>query len=343
LKFTDYILCQKKRVPMQSRFSHRFPARHAFTLVELLVVIAIIGILVSLLLPAVQAAREAARRMACSNNLKQLGLAVHNFHDAHKRLPSSIRPGGLTSAPRIAGLTLLLPYLEQSSAYNLYDQTRNWADPVNLPVTALRIPTYLCPSTPDPERLDGVPEQTPFLANRVSVTDYSPIIAVDQRLLAAGLVDNAGKGMLPKNEKPRLADVTDGLSNTLLYAESAGRPYLYRLGRRVEDVATARVNAGGWARPASDFSLDGASRDGVQLPGSCPMNCSNGENVANVAFPHPYYGTEGTSEAYSFHSGGMQVALGDGSVRFLSANIDIRDFARLVTRGGGEVTAVLSE
>src|SRR5688500_17646541 len=98
--------------------------RSAFTLVELLVVIAIIGVLVALLLPAVQAAREAARRSQCSNNLKQLGLAAHNFHDTQNKLPSSIRPGGLTTAPRIAGLTLLLPFIEQKNAYDKYDQTK---------------------------------------------------------------------------------------------------------------------------------------------------------------------------------------------------------------------------
>jgi prepilin-type N-terminal cleavage/methylation domain-containing protein len=311
--------------------------RNGFTLIELLVVIAIIGVLVALLLPAVQAAREAARRSSCQNNLKQLGLAAHNFHDTYGKLPSSVRPAGLTTLPRVAGMTLALHYIEQGNAYNAYDQAKNWFDPVNLPVTSKQISVYLCPSTPEPKRLDGVPEASPWVGNLVAVTDYSPTIGVDQRLVTAGLVDFAGTGILPKNGEPRLADVIDGLSNTIMYAESAGRPYVYRAGKKFGNLPANRVNAGGWSRPASDFSIDGSSFDGATLPGPCPINCTNGEDFGSTAFPHPYYGTEGTGEAYAFHPGGAQFALGDGSVRFLSQTINIRDFARLVTRDKGEV------
>jgi prepilin-type N-terminal cleavage/methylation domain-containing protein len=316
-------------------------ARAAFTLVELLVVIAIIGILVGLLLPAVQAAREAARRMQCSNNLKQMALAVHNFENSYKRLPSSVRPGGLTALPRTAGLTFLLPYIEQATLYDKYDQARNWSDPINLPVTSKLIPTFVCPSSVDSERLDGLPEATPWVANLVAVTDYSPTIGVDQRLRSTGLVDNTDLiGFLPKNGTPKLRDVTDGLSNTILYAESAGRPFVYRRGKKVGALPGTRTNAGGWARPASDITVDGATSDGVMLPGACALNCTNGENVGSSAFPHPYYGSEGTSEVYSFHTGGAQFALGDGSVRFISDSVSIRDFARMVTRAGGEAVTL---
>jgi prepilin-type N-terminal cleavage/methylation domain-containing protein/prepilin-type processing-associated H-X9-DG protein len=318
-------------MPAPSRF------RSAFTLVELLVVIAIIGVLVALLLPAVQAAREAARRTQCANNLRQLSLAAHNFHDTYGKLPSSVRPAGLTPLPRIAGLTLSLPFIEQSNVYNVYDQAKNWFDPANLPVTSKQIPSYLCPSTPEPKRLDGVPENSPW-TQIVAVTDYSPVIGVDQRLLSARLVDQAGSGMLPKNGDPRMADVTDGLSNTIMYGESAGRPYVYRRGQKFGSLPTDRLNAGGWSRPASDFSIDGSSFDGATFPGPCPLNCTNGEAVGS-AFPHPYYGSEGTAEAYAFHPGGANFGLGDGSVRFISQTINIREFARLVTRAGGEVVS----
>lgn len=317
---------------------HTYARRSAFTLIELLVVIAIIGILVALLLPAVQAAREAARRTSCSNNLKQLGIAAHNFHDTNNKLPSSVRPAGLTSLPRIAGLTFLLQFLEGNNQYAKYDQTQNWNAAANAPVVASQVATFLCPSTPEPKRLDGLPEASPWVANIAAVTDYSPTIGVDQRLFTAGLVDKAGEGILVKNGEPRLADVTDGLSNTILYAESAGRPYLYRRGyQKYGNLPNRRVNGGGWARPASDFSVDGSSYDGATLPGPCAVNCTNGEDFGSTAFPHPYYGTEGTGETYAFHPGGANVALGDGSVRFISANVGIREFARLVTRAGGEV------
>jgi len=310
--------------------------RRAFTLTELLVVIAIIGTLVSLLLPAVQQARESGRRTQCTNNLRQLALAAQNFHDTYRKLPSSIRPAGLTPLPRISGHIQLLPLIEQKNAYDQYDQSRNWNDPVNANATKLVIRSFICPSTPEPKRLDGLPEASPWTADIAAATDYSPTIGVDDRLQLANLVDYAGPGMLPKNTEPRLAQVTDGLSNTILYGESAGRPFLYRRNHRVGSLPGNRVNGGGWVRPASDFSVDGSSYDGASIPGPCAINCTNGEDFGNIPFPHPYYGSEGSSEAYAFHPGGANFAFGDGSVRLLSDTISIRDFARLVTRDGGE-------
>jgi len=317
--------------------------RRGFTLIEMLVVIAIIGILIALLIPAVQAAREAARRTQCINNAKQLALAAHVYHDAHGKFPSSVRPPGLTQLPRIAGLTFLLPFIEQGNVYDKYDQTKNWHDPANKEAVQTVIPSFLCPSSPEPKRLDGLPEADPWTADVAAVTDYSPTISVDQRLKDEDLVGVAGPGILTKNGDPRIGDVTDGLSNTIIYAESAGRPYVYRKGVKVStDLASTRVNAGGWARPASDFSVDGSSLDGATLPGPCTMNCTNGEEVGGD-FPHPYYGTEGTSEAYSFHAGGATFAMGDGSVRFISETIPMELFARLVTRSGGEIAVLDSQ
>jgi prepilin-type N-terminal cleavage/methylation domain-containing protein len=310
----------------------------AFTLVELLVVIAIIGVLVALLLPAVQAAREAARRTQCSNNLKQLGLAAHNFHDTNGSLPSSIRPAGLTPLPRIAGLTFMLPFFEQGNTYDKYDQTLNWFDAGNLPYTRVKVKAFLCPSTPDPDRLDGQPEASTW-TGIVAITDYSPTISVEPALKTANLVDFSGDGILTKNGKPRMADVTDGLSNTIMYGESAGRPFVYRKGaKKFGNLPTDRVNAGGWARPASDFSINGSSYDGATFPGPCAINCTNGEQIGGT-FPHPTYGSEGTAEAFAFHPGGAVFGMGDGSVRLIASSINIRDFARMVTRAGGEVTA----
>lgn len=311
--------------------------KNGFTLVELLVVIAIIGILVGLLLPAVQAAREAARRMQCSNNIRQVGLAALNFESAFKTLPSSIRPGGLTTSPRIAALTFILPYMEQNQIYVAYDQKVNWSHANNLPYTSQHITSYQCPSTTENERLDGDPQITPWTAI-VAVTDYSPTISVDQRLKTAALVDEVGLGVMPKNAKPKLRDITDGQSNTIMLAESAGRPFVYRNGKKFGVLPGNRTNGGGWSRPASDFSIDGSSRDGSTPVGPCAINCTNGDDIGSTSFPHPYYGSDGTGEAYSFHMSGAYFYFADGSARYLSGTIDIREFAKLVTRDQAEIS-----
>ena len=331
--------------------------RNAFTLVELLVVIAIIGILVALLLPAIQAARGAAWRASCQNNIRQLGLAVHNYVDSKKTLPSSIRPTGLTPLPRIAGLTLLLPYFEEATKFDLYDQTKNWSDATvnskgakNKDIVNTRIAILQCPSSPEPERLDAVPEISPWTPDTGAPSDYAPTIYVDQRLKAAGLVDEAatgtippakgspGLGMLAYNMSTRLADITDGLSKTVMYAETAGRPSLYRRGKLIGPFPDKRVNGGGWCRPASDISIDGSSGDGATEVGTCAVNCTNGAEMGG-SFPHPYYVSVGTGEPYSFHPGGANFCMGDGAVRWINDSIDIRDFARLITRNGGEITS----
>jgi prepilin-type processing-associated H-X9-DG protein len=182
-----------------------------------------------------------------------------------------------------------------------------------------------------------------------AATDYSPTIFVDQRLKTAGLVDEAAVGVPPASGSPglgilaynmttRLRDITDGTSKTIMYAESAGRPYLYRRGRLIESFPEKRVNGGGWCRPASDISIDGSSGDGSTDTGPCAINCTNGAEMGST-FPHPYYVSVGTGEPYSFHPGGANFCMGDGSVRWINDSIDIREFARLVTRNGGELTA----
>jgi len=304
--------------------------RQGFTLIELLVVIAIIAILIGLLLPAVQKTREAASRIQCTNNLKQLGLALHNYHDTHQSLPSSTN---LPGVPRSSAFTFLLPFFEQDNLYRNYDFSSNWFDPINQPVSATKLSILLCPSSPNPDRLDGRPEAW---APLVAVTDYGITTHVAQRLYLTGLVDNYGPGAMPKNEaRPRLADITDGTSNTILVAESAGRPNLWRAGRLIGVPATIRVNGGGWSRAATAFSIEGSSADGTTFPGPCAINCTNGEDV--TIYPDAYYGRDGSGAIYAFHTGGANAVFGDGSVHFLHQSISIRTLAALVTRGGGEV------
>ena len=241
-------------------------SRSAFTLVELLVVIAIIGILVGLLLPAVQAAREAARRMQCSNNLKQLGLAVHNFESARRQLPTSLRPPSNVASSgeqsRVSVLTDLLPYMEQNNIYSVYNKAINWNQGTNIPLSQTRVPSFICPSNPDGGVLDTAPPGSvaAFIPGIASTTDYSPIFGIapgvfTQLLGLSGAPDlfrdpaeafagvnppytytrgffpknatiNSGTG-LQTNKGATFSNVADGLSNTIAIAESSGRPYVY--------------------------------------------------------------------------------------------------------------------
>jgi prepilin-type processing-associated H-X9-DG protein/prepilin-type N-terminal cleavage/methylation domain-containing protein len=304
----------------------------AFTLIELLVVIAIIAALIGLLLPGVQKVREAANRIRCTNNLKQIGLALHSYHDANNGLPSSFNTPGV---PRVSFFTRVLPYLEQGNLHAKYDFSQNWYDPANLPITTTPIKIVQCPSTPNPNRLDGRPDAPGGWSPLVAVSDYGATTHVDPRLKTAGLVPVVGEGLMPKNDPaPRFANVSDGLSNTIAVAESAGRPQLWQAGQPVGSPPGVRVNGGGWARAATDFSIDGSTYDGTSLPGPCAVNCTNGED--SIVYPDPYYGTNGSGEIYAFHTGGANVVFADGSVHFLRQNMSIATLAALVTRAGGE-------
>ena len=199
-----------------------------------------------------------------------------------------------------------------------------------------------------------------------AVTDYSATTFVDQRLANGGTIadtkadvaHNAGQGdqkkgpadgMLPKDYNgtvsPKISDVTDGLSNTIAIAESAGRPFQYIAGKLASSgtatqFPTKRINGGGWCRPASDFAFDGSSKDGLTFgTGSTvtvAVNGTNGESVETGTYKGATYGTEGTGEPYAFHPGGIQVVFGDGAVKSISKDVTIRVFASLVTRSGAE-------
>lgn len=222
----------------------------AFTLVELLVVIAIIGVLVALLLPAVQAAREASRRMKCGNHLRQIGLAVHNFENTHRTLPPGIvnNPSGGpipdlneylrvgtdgTSSAHYAKhgfLSIMLPYLEQANvlvaAGGGYNFRLDWNEGANQTASAIRIPVYECPSVGSRHFVTPNPVQPNFLP---ATSDYWPVSRANniaEVWTAAGLGfpgTDAVNGVLTANRQTRMAQITDGLSNTLLAGESGAR------------------------------------------------------------------------------------------------------------------------
>jgi prepilin-type N-terminal cleavage/methylation domain-containing protein len=343
----------------------RQTSRSGFTLIELLVVIAIIAVLVSLLLPAVQAAREAARRTQCLSNLKQVGLAIHNFHDAQRKLPSGGRPVA-SSTVRIGAFVSLLPHLEQSVLYDKYDTSFSWGHVTNLPVSSVRLSVFECPSSPVKSQLDHNPDGATPGAPWVGIVangDYGCSLGVDPGLAAlwngqsptppvliqgslstVSTATQKTNGMLPKNSSITFADVKDGLSNTIAVWETAGRPYVYRRGIQLsQDLSNYRVNGGGWVRPASDVLFAGSNKTGTSVPGFS-INKTNGLDIGAYAYTATGYpapvGTEGTSQPYSFHTGSVNIVLGDGSARPLSDSIDITVVAALVTRqdGGKEAT-----
>jgi prepilin-type N-terminal cleavage/methylation domain-containing protein/prepilin-type processing-associated H-X9-DG protein len=317
--------------------SWRTTPRRGFTLIELLVVIAIITILIGLLVPAVQRVREAASRTQCANNLKNLGLAAHNYHDAQKKFPpGAVGPLG-PSFPQYLQLkhhglgTYLLPYLEQDALFRQYRWDASWFDAPNQPVVNAQLIIWQCPSAQANRIMNGslptiAPPPEGTFNGTAACGDYAGMGTVDSGLVGSGLIDPpAGprderghyEGVFPINGARRLADILDGASHTILIAECAGRPQLCR-GR--QQVPNLWLTGGPWASRNLLFGR-GATPDGAAFFGPCAINCTNDREV------------------FSFHLNGANVVFADGSVRFLRADIGIRVFARLVTRAGGELVS----
>ncbi|MFQ5732026.1 MAG: DUF1559 domain-containing protein [Planctomycetaceae bacterium] len=324
-----------------------------FTLIELLVVIAIIAILIALLLPAVQQAREAARRTQCKNNLKQFGIAFHSYHETHNIMPFAYAVG-----PRLNASTWgiqLLPYIEQTPLYNqidpkvpAFDQAgRLGFNPASVRRNVLAIQTvlqvFMCPSSPSGNEVyqgaipanaggPGVPPLT--LTWNGARSDYCIATGVRgdfSRIAYAGRAGGNREGAIQPGglfgrANNRFRNITDGTSNTFLLGERAGGNTIYR--KHQEDTTLTRIfgpiNGGQWGDILNgEHWLQGALYDGRVGPngGPCGINCTN---LRGGGF-------------YSFHPGGAHFLLADGHVRFISASVAQRILAALITRKKGEV------
>jgi prepilin-type N-terminal cleavage/methylation domain-containing protein len=307
-------------------------SRGGFTLVELLVVIAIIGVLVALLLPAIQAAREAARRSTCQNHVKQLGLATLNFENAKGELPpghwsESVRTdGGRARVVQSSGLTYLLPYLELTALASQWDATQTWnfADAKlavdNKRLSATPIPVFRCPTVPE-DRGDWPGACDYTVCEQINAEASNALGQLIQQKLVRSRPNAAGRYQsllaLPGaegSERPKIKHCTDGMSQTFMWFETGGRPVYYR--NRVPQLerGAAATTQGGSSWAQYENWHDVHERCGTSM-----MNCTNNEEI------------------YSFHQGGCFFAMGDASVQFVREEVDPDVFVSLFTRDGDDV------
>lgn len=334
----------------------RSQLRRGFTLIELLVVIAIIAVLVALLLPAVQQAREAARRMQCKNNLKQLGLAFHNYHEAQAAFPTA----RLSSKPQYGHMVALLPYLDQGNVFNLFNPTApgGFADPVNQIAANTKLSIILCPSNPT----SGLVKMRKSSSTGKSYGAYitatgTTTDATDPTIMTGWasdywvnhginsssytLWDTSGNPSPTLNpiliskggSPPRMGNVTDGLSNTILTSEHAGydQHFVRGVGMPMPPSDVTLDQPGAWGtwlgwcaymvQTYPSYSLETYPTNLSNIPSGtqCTINCNNSQGV------------------FGFHSGGANVVMGDGSVRMLAEGMSGKVLMYLLTRDAGEV------
>jgi len=283
----------------------------AFTLVELLVVIAIIGVLVALLLPAVQAAREAARRSQCSNNLKQLGLALHNFHDTFNRLPAGGYPNSSGQKYKhMSGFVPLMPFFEQTTLHDLFDIDQQIDHANNATARQQTIPTFFCPSRRAPEV-----GRTGYNMPDTSRGDYA-FSAGGEGSNCNTANTNDFKGMFSQAQNMRFANITDGLSNTIAIGEK----------RTVMDPDTPGTGESTAALDGPHYRWGYNGTRNMRSPMNEPVLTSWGDSDANFGSSHA--------------AKGGQFLFGDGSVHYLSQTIAWQTYQDLANRADGNPVAI---
>jgi len=271
-----------------------------------LVVITIIGILIALLLPAVQAAREAARRMQCTNNLKQLGLAIHNYENTHGEFPPSAAYKKDYYSHSL--LAYLLPFIEQQAIYDKYHWDKYWNASENKEAIETDIAIFVCPSAPHGRKYVADYAVADLFGNPAKEVLISAG-HITERANWAGILCWGGYGSTA-------ADVRDGLSNTFMLFEDAGMPKEYIAGKATgQDIQDGSEGSGLWADELAHFTIN--------------RTC-NVKNVVNC---------DNNNEVYSFHPGGAMFLYGDGSVHFHAQSIDPELFFSLYTREAGDVVS----
>lgn len=310
-------------------------SRSGFTLIELLVVIAIIAVLIGLLLPAVQKVREAAARMQCSNNLKQLGLALHNFHDSNSVFPASgwtMAGPGNPGGKYVGWRPLILPFIEQENLRRLFDINTNWWEGANLAAGSIAVKTFQCPSVPQRKDVLSAVARAPrpamIFTSPLAPTDYEAIMGVVPACinphLASPLYNEGNRfSVMYRNSRTRMTDVGDGTSTTIMVVECSARPLVFR-NRNAQPLLNNDQGIG-WIDSEGPFSLHGAKRDGSEEGCGPAGGCNDSMNRRN------------DNEIFSFHTGGANFLFADGHVQFIRESIPLPVMATLCTAQGGEV------